>query len=390
MICRVCFSKNYGNDRLFFWSLYTGGDPNFEETGEPQTKRKKTVTWADDDAMDVDIQEREVAEILMSDDALFKELDIQGALDLAAQHQHPTPDLVSSADLTNDNLTLSQLRERRLQRLAYLEEIYTAEVWAVADEMLLQRWVANLDNLEDSERQPDSHQASCTSDSDFGNVSRNDVLTKIVEGGVRAAWLAISEKEVSNRTIDPTMVENLYEFVTNTLPLADNKEQVHTFQQHVVKRREAFVRKLTVLRRLEQSATAALARELDGAHAVAALCTKNSRYLLRKTAVTVGCLSGANAANGQGIDVNLSEEGPVAAGLPSRQFAQIFINADGAWSIKVVGRQKISLNGTLLENEKTHPLPHMSLLVIGPISLLFVINTNASQRIAKASDIIHV
>lgn len=335
--------------------------------------------------MDMDMQEREVAEILMHDDSLFKELDVQGAL--AAQEP-----LIEALPDTTEHLTLSQLRDRRLQRLAYLEDIYSSELWALADEMLLQRWVANLENSE-PQQNLESILAGCSSSFDFDDVSINDLLTMIVEGGVKAAWLTTSKgnKDGQSMTTDPHFIENLSEFVTIILPLADNREQVETFQQRVVKRREAFIKKLAVLRRLEQSATAALARELDDMHAVAAFCSKKTRYLIRKTAVSVGVINNnSTTANRQEIDVDLSEEGLASAGLPSRQLAHVFINADGDWNIRVVGRHKVSLNGTVLDNEKTVPLPHMSLLGIGLLSLLFVVNTNASRRIAKSSDLIHV
>ena len=85
------------------------------------------------------------------------------------------------------------------------------------------------------------------------------------------------------------------------------------------------------------------------------------------------------------MDVDLSLEGN--AQQVSRQQAQIFAEADGVFMLRCLGRRAMLVNGRELAQGQHVALPHLSLLRVGPLSLLFVANRAAVQRLRHRTSV---
>ena len=132
--------------------------------------------------------------------------------------------------------------------------------------------------------------------------------------------------------------------------------------------------------RLEQGSLGATCRELDRFGALGALCGRRGRYLLRKAAVLLG-----RGTESQGkVDVDLSAEGH--AQTVSRRQAQLFLHpGGGGYALRCTGRRSMAVNGAVLRRGDVAPLPHLSLLQVGGLSLLFLENRAATARLLKRS-----
>jgi hypothetical protein len=78
------------------------------------------------------------------------------------------------------------------------------------------------------------------------------------------------------------------------------------------------------------------------------------------------------------VDVDLSQEGD--AGQVSRQQAQLSLAESGCWRIRVVGRQCMAVDGRALQQGETAELQHLSLIEVGRLQLLFLLNPVAVRR----------
>ena len=70
----------------------------------------------------------------------------------------------------------------------------------------------------------------------------------------------------------------------------------------------------------------------------------------------------------------------------SRQQAEIFLDSDGAFKVRSLGRRAMFVNGEMVHKGQVAVLPHLSLIRIGPVGLLFVVNKEAMDRLRKRSE----
>jgi hypothetical protein len=69
------------------------------------------------------------------------------------------------------------------------------------------------------------------------------------------------------------------------------------------------------------------------------MCSRDGRYLLRRTAVSLG-----RSTDSKGdVDVDLAKERPACK--VSRLQAQLTLGRDGVWVLQNVGRRSLSVNG---------------------------------------------
>lgn len=193
--------------------------------------------------------------------------------------------------------------------------------------------------------------------------------------------------------------------------------------------RAAFLQRLPSLLRLEQVwfalvahtytwsntqvASALAARALDGValpdtpaprpfNALASLTSRSRQYLLLASAVELGRRSKTRGS----VDIDLSEE-PDACKL-SRRSARIVLQADGRFALHNVGRRYVSHKGLLggwafsqlacsptcihrhvrVNDVVVHPgaqtpLPHLSLVSMVNVHLLFTVNEYATRRLKQ-------
>jgi len=126
---------------------------------------------------------------------------------------------------------------------------------------------------------------------------------------------------------------------------------------------------------LEARASALGAQALDADGALAALCARRGAYAIRRTAVTLGRTTDSK---GQ-VDVDLGVQGPAAKRV-SRQQAQLSLEPDGGFRIRNVGRRTVLVNGAPLLTGDAAALPHLSVLDVAGIHLLFTVNALAVAR----------
>lgn len=369
-----------------------------EYAGGHALKRKKTVTWADgDEPVEGSGGEEREAEgtrppsngedETMGDgfgenggagtaaaepgalsipanrgDPLFAGLDVS-----VLQEQEPFP------CTSDEGLTRAQIIERRLALIDDLSGIYEAELWATADEILLRRWDLSL-------RSPGSSHGPSTGSKFKGIANDPSVAAAVSTGGVRAAWAVFSASSNGGAQAPLPSPSDLEDFVF-CLPLEDTAG-MEALKARVVNARQTYLASMESLSRLESAASASTSRDLDAHGAVAALCGRSTRYLLRRTAVMLGRASAA----GQGaVDVDLSPEGADAVRAISRQQAQLFLDADGSFKVRCLGRREMSVNGQAVAQGQVAELPHLSLLRVGPVTLMFVVNMGALERLQRRS-----
>jgi hypothetical protein len=314
----------------------------------------------------------------------FKAMDALFA-DLKESHLSDSAQDTSVFKSEVEPLTTEQLNARRSDRFMELEDAYETEFWSLANELLLRSWSFGKDNPEEATR------TTTRSRSKFADIGKDPEIVKaLLEGGIQAAWQAATATTSANKptTRDAKNAKEAPPSLPNEddiselimyLPRPD-EDQIETFRKHVVRMREKFLRKMSFFTRLEASAAAATSRELDRRGAVSALCGTNARYFLRRTAIAIG--RGADS----GVDVDLTGEGgDAAAKTVSRQQAQVFLDTDGKFKLRCIGRRAMSVNGQSLSKGQITLLPHLSLIRVGPLALLFVVNNEAVDRIMKRS-----
>lgn len=344
----------------------------------PSLKRKKTVTWADgeegEEAHEGDLPHRlvqqaqePVAMQVEGVDDLFTDLR-----EAALREQAPVPKSEGEA------LSTDQLHARRGERCLELEAVYESEFWALADELLVRSWTFGKDHSVEGSR-------TTRSRSKYAEISKDPtVAAALEESGVQGAWVAtnasIAQSDPASPTSSLPSEDELAEFILY-LRRPEDSEKIESLRRRAVQRREKFLGGLSLVARLEASASAATSRELDRRGAVAALCGSQARYFLRRTAITVG------RGGDPGIDVDLGAECGEAgeAKAVSRQQAELFLDADGRFKVRCLGRRVMSVNGESVNKGQVAVLPHLSLVRIGPVALLFVVNKEAMDRLSKRS-----
>jgi hypothetical protein len=371
----------------FLFNENIAEDVEFQEA--PSLKRKKTVTWADgeeveeqydddDDADDMELDDKEGFQAFKAMDALFADLKESIVSDNAQDTS------VFKAEV--EPLTSEQLNARRSDRFMELEDAYETEFWSLANELLLRSWSFGKDN-------PDEATRTTRSRSKFADIAKDPEIAKaLLEGGIQAAWQAATASTAASKPTRDAAAAASAEGGPSSLPTEDeiselvmylprpDGDQIEIFRKHVVRMREKFLRKMYFFTRLEASAAAATSRELDRRGAVAALCGTNARYFLRRTAIVIG--RGADS----GADVDLtSEGGDAAAKTVSRQQAQVFLDTDGKFKLRCIGRRAMSVNGMSLNKGQITLLPHLSLIRVGPLAVMFVVNNEAVDRLIKRS-----
>lgn len=154
--------------------------------------------------------------------------------------------------------------------------------------------------------------------------------------------------------------------------------------------------------RLESLAAASTARELDERGALAALCARECRFLIRSPAVALGRAPAASASAAAGgdddklpppvpggaspslrllraLDADLSQAGSDSRKV-SRQQARIELGADGRWSLTATGRRALSVDGAKLAKGERCELKNLSLVEAGGIRMMFLVNSKGVRR----------
>jgi microspherule protein 1 len=278
------------------------------------------------------------------------------------------------------------LLERRQQQALQLQAAYEREVWALADELLLRR-------IDMAATQPGAQvmRDPAAPAAPAAPPLHPSVAAAVAKGGMKAAWEATHRRRhgrgVPAAPPPATGFEEL-EALVAALPLPDPAD-AEALRAGVVRRREDFLRQLAAVGRLEAGAQATTSRELDAMGAVAALCGRRYRYALRRTAVVVGRFdfekAGSDAYSGGGVDVNLLLEDREGAAAVSRHQAHVFMEADGSFKVRRLGRRAMSVNGRAVARGQVAALPHLSLLRAGRVALLWVVNRGAVDRLLRRS-----
>eukprot|EP00879_Flechtneria_rotunda_P004646 GHRR01004905.1.p1 GENE.GHRR01004905.1~~GHRR01004905.1.p1 ORF type:complete len:378 (+),score=171.71 GHRR01004905.1:406-1539(+) len=125
---------------------------------------------------------------------------------------------------------------------------------------------------------------------------------------------------------------------------------------------------------LEQLASAATLQYMDAQGGLACLAGASGRWVLRRTAVSLGRSSDSKGD----VDVDLSRAGTAAR--VSRLQAHMSLGLDGSWTIQNMGRAVLQVNGTQVPRGSQVELPHLSLIEVGCTALLFMMNDMAVQR----------
>ncbi|KAG2484076.1 hypothetical protein HYH03_017095 [Edaphochlamys debaryana] len=90
----------------------------------------------------------------------------------------------------------------------------------------------------------------------------------------------------------------------------------------------------------------------------------------------------AGAGEGEG-----GQAGGSASGRPrvSRRQALIRLDADGVFRIINTGRQELAVNGVKVPQNHTLPLPHLAMVTVADLALIFMANGAAVQRVVRRS-----
>lgn len=240
-----------------------------------------------------------------------------------------------------DELTPQLLAERRLFRVEKMLEMYKEQYWSLMEE-LRQRHAEYVQR--------------------HGQAGLKDATSPTKPARpVRDAWAAShAEGEV------PTFSDGEEEVLAMEPRGAPGEEEVQEWQR-------AWAAQAGVAARLEQSVGAASAREMDRCQALAVLVGRRMRYFIRQSAVTLGRSGGDHVA-----DVDLAQEGD--ARFVSREHVHLAMHASGAFGVRNVGRVPIYVNGQELGTDQAAGLAHLSLLEVGGLQLLFLINHGAVAR----------
>jgi hypothetical protein len=134
---------------------------------------------------------------------------------------------------------------------------------------------------------------------------------------------------------------------------------------------------------LEAIASATSQQDLDSEQALACLCGRSGRYLIRRTHILIGRDTEAKGA----VDIDLSRElhKAEAAKRVSRRQAFLSLLPDGSFQIQNVGKQQMQVDGKLVKQFQTVPLHHLSVAEVGECRLMFMVNCLAVQRVLRRS-----
>ncbi|GMH33136.1 hypothetical protein BSKO_00970 [Bryopsis sp. KO-2023] len=134
---------------------------------------------------------------------------------------------------------------------------------------------------------------------------------------------------------------------------------------------------VAAIARLECLASSATARKLD--NGVAVLIGEKGKYLISRPAVSLG-RGGSISGN---VDVDLSLEG--AGAKVSRHQAHLWVDSEGKFYLKCIGRRPMFVNGRRVVQGKTVECCHLSLIEVGTVRLLFMVNQMAVDRMIEAT-----
>lgn len=365
---------------LTFYSVFAD-DIEAELQEAPSLKRKKTVTWADGEEGEEMYEEGDVLQLRGQEAQEPVAMQVEGVDDLFTDlREAALREQAAVPKSEGDALSTDQLHSRRAERCLELEGAYETEFWALADELLVRAWTFGKEHAEEDSRKTRSR-------SKYADISKDPtVAAALEESGVQGAWVAANASIAQNNNDAPPSTsslpteDELAEFILY-LRRPEETDKLEALRRRTVERREQFLGRLSLVSRLEASASAATSRELDRRGAVAALCGSQARYFLRRTAITIG------RGGDSGIDVDLGAEcgGAMEAKAVSRQQAELFLDVDGIFKVRCLGRRSISVNGEIMNKGQVAVLPHLSLVRIGPVALLFVVNKEAMDRLSKRS-----
>ncbi|CAL8469650.1 g9191 [Coccomyxa elongata] len=313
-----------------------------------------------------------------------------------------------------DALSKEQLLLRRLDHIKELQDLYKAELWGTLEEMHARyHYFQSPDAAEavsgSTEFQPlqtvlGKRKATEAAAGKTGNqkadagISEDDVDVVMIEASpvdqptgahpndveaakdssAAASAGATSEQGMQQAAghdeaaEDPPTFSEAEEFVLASSKAAADAQQLARLRQQTRAQ-------LGRIARLEQAASASTARQLDRSGALAMLSGQRVRFLIKRSAFTIGRPTSTHGA----VDVDLGKEGN--ASQVSRQQARCALRLDGAIAITNCGRRKLHVNGCQVERGQSAVMQHLSLLEVGGIRLLLYINHSAVRRLLARS-----
>jgi hypothetical protein len=274
---------------------------------------------------------------------------------------------VTLATNRTSEVSCQQLIERRLESIEQLTALYKQEFWSAVEELALKR-------VEFGEQHVWKDGAAPAA-STFDRL--RNFVSKLESPSDLKAILEAHFESLNNNTNNAVPLYETIEDMVLSLHQISSTELPCT--QALVMKRNTFLQHLDMIGRLEQSALATVCREMDEHGALASLAGRCNRFLIKKTALLLG-----RETEGRGkVDIDLSGEG--AGQTVSRRQAQLVLNSEGEWVLRSVGRRSMSVNGTTLLQGQSMVLPHLSLIRVGGVQLLFMVNKAAVDRVLGRS-----
>ncbi|KAL6767039.1 hypothetical protein ACKKBG_A38340 [Auxenochlorella protothecoides x Auxenochlorella symbiontica] len=412
--------------------LDEAGLADFSEA--PALKRKKTVTWADGKRVpgtssgtssgDVESgsgEAEEGEEESVSRQSSLESHDTRGPSTVAQQgpaQRGSPPSSPAGA------LTLKQLLERRLEAVEDLAAIYTEQLWDTLDE--LGHAAAGLGGRGgDASAAPGSGDVALPGAGHAGVADQapaaapvapqpgppgDDALHPSVREWLRRRALGADGAQLAACPPPPLFEVAEEALLTGVVP---SRAPAFTGAEARAGPRRAFHDQLAHVSALERLAAASLSRWLDGGAdgALAVLVGRRGRWALTRGAAVLGRGGGAGAA-GPGtqadaagpketasptlpLDVDLSlEAGPTAANRVSRRQALLWVPTEtegaggartkgpAALALRCIGRRPMRVNGGAVPPGTSVLVPHASLVQVGGVSLLVLLNHAALARYA--------
>lgn len=258
----------------------------------------------------------------------------------------------------SEDRTARQIIERRLQRTEQLIGIYQKQIWESARELRVKRQKFTDDCVWKDGARP--------SISKLADISQ---CFDAHEGNFQMLY------EGCAASCKPPHFEKIED-----LCLALHQySKLKVDESESLKSKMMFVERLGLVSRLEESALASTCHDLDHHAAIGALHSRHSRFLLRKSAVVLGRSTELRGS----VDIDLS--GEVGGQTVSRRQAQLYLDCTGQFLLRSTGRRSMSVNGEIIMQGQSTCLPHLSLLKIGGVQLMFLINRAAVERTLRRS-----
>ena len=82
-------------------------------------------------------------------------------------------------------------------------------------------------------------------------------------------------------------------------------------------------------------------------------------------------------------DVDLAAEGPPAGSRVSRRQAFLALDADGRFTLTNTGQQPLMVDSQAVHQFGKAPLGHLSLVEVGGVALLLLVNQAAVERVVR-------